>query len=387
MKNRINRKNKFMLSYWEQESFLFYDHIIIGSGIVGLNTAVELKQRFPAQRVLVLERSMFPYGASTRNAGFACMGSLTELLDDLRHMTKPETVALFKRRGEGLGVLRKRLGDTTIGYRERGSHELIAQQDIAAVERMDELNDMLLEVTGKPAFRLANERIPSFGFPPSKVAALVEATCEGELHSGKMMRALIDLALQSGVEIKTGVTVDRFEEEEQEVQVRVGDGMREGAVALKCARLFICTNAFTPKLLPDADVQPGRGQVLITEPMNDIPFQGVFHFDKGYYYFREIDNRILFGGGRNLAFEAETTTSIELHQTIQQDLEAKLHNLILPGRQAVIAQRWAGIMAFGKDKQPIVGAFGNRVYGGFRMGGMGVALGASVAQELVALVP
>lgn len=377
-----------MLSYWEQESFLYYDHIIIGSGIVGLNTAVELKQRFPAQRVLVLERSMFPYGASTRNAGFACMGSLTELLDDLEHMSKEETVALFKRRGTGLGILRKRLGDATIGYRERGSHELIAQQDIDVLGSMDELNKMLLEVTGKPAFRLANEKIRSFGFPASKVAALVEATCEGELHTGKMMRALIDLALQLGVEIKTGVTVEGFEEEEEkEVQVMVGDGIRGERIVLKCAQMFICTNAFTRKLLPGAAVQPGRGQVLITEPIGDIPFQGVFHFDKGYYYFREIDNRILFGGGRNLDLEGETTTAMDLHETIQQDLEEKLHHLILPGKKATIAQRWSGIMAFGKDKQPIVQSFGNRVHGGFRMGGMGVALGASVARELVDLVP
>jgi gamma-glutamylputrescine oxidase len=376
-----------MLSYWEQESFIYYDYIITGSGIVGLNTAIELKQRYPAQRVLVLERSLFPYGASTRNAGFACMGSLTELLDDLEHMSAAETVALFKRRGEGLGILRKRLGDAHIGYRERGSHELIAPGDIAALERIDELNTLLVEVTGKPAFRLANEKIQEFGFPASQVEALVEATCEGELHTGKMMRALIDFALQLGIEIKTGVTVQGFEEEEQEVQVQVSDGIREDVLRLKCAHLFICTNAFTPKLLPGTDVQPGRGQVLITEPMNDIPFRGVFHFDKGYYYFREIDNRVLFGGGRNLDFEGETTTTITLQEKIQQDLEEKLRNLILPGRAVTIAQRWSGIMAFGKSKQPIVQSFGARVHGGFRMGGMGVALGASVAQKLAELIP
>lgn len=49
-----------MFSYWEQQSFLHYDHIVIGSGIVGLSTAIELKDRFPQKRVLVLERSLFP---------------------------------------------------------------------------------------------------------------------------------------------------------------------------------------------------------------------------------------------------------------------------------------------------------------------------------------
>jgi len=69
-----------MFSYWEQESFSFYDHIVAGAGIVGLNVAIALKEQYPNARVLVLERSLLPTGASTRNAGFACMGSPTELL-------------------------------------------------------------------------------------------------------------------------------------------------------------------------------------------------------------------------------------------------------------------------------------------------------------------
>lgn len=374
-----------MLSYWEQQSFLHYDHIIVGSGIVGLNTAIELKQRFPAQRVLVLERSLFPYGASTRNAGFACMGSPTELLDDLEHMSREQTLALFQRRAAGLALLRKRLGDGPIGYRERGSHELIAPEEIDVLDHLADLNDLLAATTGKPAFRVANERIAAFGFPPGKVAALVEATCEGELHTGNMMRALIDHALRSGIEIKTGATVQHFEAAAKEVRVKVADTLRPEGIDLRCAQLLICTNAFTPQLLPGVDVQPGRGQVLITAPL-EVPFRGVFHFDKGYYYFREIDNRVLFGGGRNLDFAGETTTDIALQDRIQQDLEDKLRNLLLPGSNVAIAQRWSGIMAFGKDKQPIVQSFGERVHGAFRMGGMGVALGASVAQELAGLV-
>jgi hypothetical protein len=35
----------------------------------------------------------------------------------------------------------------------------------------------------------------------------------------------------------------------------------------------------------------------------------MFHLEKGYYYFRNINDRILLGGGRNLDFEGETTTS------------------------------------------------------------------------------
>ncbi|WP_118949912.1 NAD(P)/FAD-dependent oxidoreductase [Taibaiella helva] len=375
-----------MFSYWEQASFLNYDAIVIGAGIVGLHTAIEYKERFPAKRVLVLERSLFPYGASTRNAGFACMGSFTELLDDLKHHSEAEMVALFCRRKEGLSLLRQRLGDAAIGYRENGSYELISPVELPLLGQLDRINTLIADVTGSLPFRRADEKIAAFGFPPAMVSALIENTGEGELHTGQMMRRLTDYALEKGIEIKTGAAVARFEEESAGVSVYVADTARDTAIPLRAGHLFICTNAFTRTLLPQAALQPGRGQVLLTEPVRNLPFKGIFHFDEGYYYFREIDGRVLFGGGRNLDIAGETTTDIALHPAIQADLETKLRELILPGSKVAVAQRWAGIMAFGEAKRPVVQQFSPHVYGAFRMGGMGVALGAAVARDCVQLL-
>ena len=80
--------SKMNLSYWELKSWLTnVDYTIVGSGIVGLNTALNLKKRFPKANILVLERGVLPQGASTKNAGFACFGSLSEILDDLKSHT------------------------------------------------------------------------------------------------------------------------------------------------------------------------------------------------------------------------------------------------------------------------------------------------------------
>ncbi|OSZ81863.1 FAD-dependent oxidoreductase [Chitinophagaceae bacterium IBVUCB1] len=374
-----------MLSYWEQQSFVSYHHIVIGAGIVGLSTAIELKQKYPKQSVLVLERGLLPTGASSRNAGFACMGSLTEILDDSQYTNEDEILKLYEWRKRGLELLRTRLGDDTIGYKNNGSYELIGDAELAALDKMDYVNELLLPITKQPAFKIANDKIDSFGFNRQHIKTLIENTCEGELHTGKMLRALTDYALMNGVEIKTGAHVTRFEEEDKCVTVFIADGLRGEELALQCNTLSICTNAFTKQLLPDEDVVPGRGQVLITEPINGLKLKGVFHFDKGYYYFREVDGRVLLGGGRNLDFEGETTTDFVLTDLIQKDLEAKLRAIILPDTDFKIAQRWAGIMAFGKTKQPIVKAFSKRVYGAFRMGGMGVALGSDVARQLVSM--
>src|SRR5690606_21261102 len=115
-----------MLSFWEREHFVQYDYVIVGSGIVGLSTAVSIKEADKQASVLVLERGLLPTGASTRNAGFACFGSLTELIADVNTMGAEETVALVLNRWSGLEKLRKRLGDQTLDFKNYGGYELIS---------------------------------------------------------------------------------------------------------------------------------------------------------------------------------------------------------------------------------------------------------------------
>ena len=132
-----------MLSYWETQSFLKYNYIIIGSGITGLSTAIELKEKFANKSILILERGLLPTGASTKNAGFACMGSVTELLDDLEHNSEEKVVELFELRKKGLEILRHRLSDSNINYMENGSYELISENEMSATSKIEYLNCLL----------------------------------------------------------------------------------------------------------------------------------------------------------------------------------------------------------------------------------------------------
>ncbi|WP_343701902.1 FAD-dependent oxidoreductase [Chitinophaga sp.] len=370
-----------MLSYWEKQSLLHYDCILLGSGIVGLSAAISIKERFPRKRILVLERGLLPAGASTRNAGFACIGSLTEILDDLRHMSQQDVVNLVQMRKKGLQLLRSRIGDDRMQYRENGSYELISEAEISALQQMDAVNALLFDILPGPAFSMADDKIAAFGFSPSRVRHLVKNNFEGELHTGMMMRTLIDLAFERGIEIKTGCEVTSFEEDATQVHVTVNNSL-----VFSAGQLAICTNAFTTDFLPEIDIAPGRGQVLVTAPIKGLPFKGIFHFDEGYYYFRELNGRVLFGGGRNLDFSGEATTDMSTSTRIQQHLEEKLRTIILPHHPFVIEDRWAGIMAFGHNKQPIVQAYSKRIYLAVRMGGMGIAIGSEAGRLLAALM-
>ena len=113
------------LSYWEKkEWFNNIDPLIIGSGIVGLCSAIEILKKNPNQNLLILEKGFLPQGASTKNAGFACFGSPTEILDDLKNLNEKEVISLIKSRWDGLKLLRKNIGDKNIGYKCHGGYEL-----------------------------------------------------------------------------------------------------------------------------------------------------------------------------------------------------------------------------------------------------------------------
>ncbi|MGB1316399.1 MAG: NAD(P)/FAD-dependent oxidoreductase [Chitinophagales bacterium] len=365
-----------MLSYWEKKSFTKYDIVVIGSGITGLSTAISLKEKDKSLNIIVLERGLLPTGASTKNAGFACVGSLTEILDDLNHHSKQEVIELIKLRKDGLDILRNRLGDEAIGYFENGSYELLFDSNDYRLLKLNSINEMLFPLFGKTIFKtIKNE----FGFS-EKVELLIESSVEGEINTGKMMFSLLQKAYSLGIEVKTGFEVEEILEKDTEVEIV------NKQFSLKAKKVCVCTNAFASKLFPEIRLKPGRGQVLITKPIENLKLKGVYHFDEGYYYFRVIDNRILFGGGRNVDFDTETTTNFELNNKIQADLEEKLRTVILPQQNFEIEHRWAGIMAFGETKKPIIKQVSKNVFAAVKFGGMGIAIGSKAGEDLSELV-
>lgn len=369
-------------SFWEQDAMLDTDFVVIGGGLVGLQTALELRARRPHAGIRVLERGILPAGASSRNAGFACFGSLTELLHDIDTMGETAAVGLVGRRWHGLQRLRARLGDAATGYEELGGFELLREAELPALERLAYVNACLKPLFGRDVFAIDAAAYRRSAFGP-QVRALVSNPLEGQLHSGRLMQALARLAAQQDIQVHTGVAVQALEEGDGGVRVHVEQPSR---MVFRTACVAVCINGFTRDLLPGCGIVPARGQVLITEPVPGLPWRGCYHAERGFYYFRNVGERVLLGGARHLYADAEATTELALTDAVQQALEALLHDTILPGRKVRIAQRWAGIMGFTADKQPVVRRVSQRVALGFGCNGMGVALGADIAQRTAQLL-
>ena len=367
------------LSYWEYKTwFTDVDFTIVGSGITGLSCALELREMYPKAKILILERGAMPQGASTKNAGFACFGSVSELLADLKTYTEEELLNLVEMRVKGLEVLKNRLGEQALGFKKHGGYELFfqSQQDLyeTCLDSVGRVNRLLQPLFNNAIFSI-KPNAQNFGNIQPKLLFNKE---EGELDTGRLMRALVDLAQNNNIPILNNCTVESYND--------LGDtvALKTSQADFKTRKLLIATNGFAHKL-GVSRVQPARNQVLITKPIKNLHFKGTYHLDEGYTYFRNIDDRILLGGGRNLDFTDEQTDSFGTTTAIQQYLERVLTETILPERLFEIEHRWSGILGVGDQKQPILKPLSANVFCGVRLGGMGIAIGSLAGKKLALL--
>ncbi|OQP62993.1 NAD(P)/FAD-dependent oxidoreductase [Niastella populi] len=373
------------ISVWEKESFYApRDVIIVGSGLVGLWCAWYLKKNDPNISIAIVDRGIIPTGASTRNAGFACFGSVTELIEDAARFGEDNMLQLVEMRYKGLQRIRKVFKEPAIDFDLCGGYELFTPNDninkSALGHDTERLNKLLHDITGrKRTFKKANKKIDRLGL--HHVDYLIENKLEGQLHSGKLCQALLQAVQAMGVTVLNAIEISGLEKVNDNVVLYTNQLMH-----FKAARVLICTNAFARQLLPDLNIVPARGQVLVTSPIEGLPLKGTFHYDAGYYYFRNLGNRVLLGGARNKAFEEETTTGLDITEKIQQELEHFLKTYILPGYEYQITDRWSGIMGMGNEKLPIVKEVSPQIFCAVRMSGMGVALAPVIGERVAELM-
>lgn len=373
-----------MFSYWQKSVwFQKTDVAIIGSGIVGLSAAIHLKIKNPALKVTLFEKGFLPAGATSKNAGFATFGSISEISDDLSHHNSEAVFSLANNRIRGLYALRNLLSDNLIRYEASGGYEIFKTEEEYSFysEKIVEINTLFKEYTGlKSVYSIPDENADYFGF--NNTAGLIFNQYEGLLNSGNLIKALLEKARSFGVEIFNGFELSRFESDSNGVDLF----FKTPDVQIHSSKLLLCTNGFTGQILSGLDVNPARGLVLVTSPIENLKLKGGFHHNKGYDYFREIDGRVLLGGGRNLDIEGETTTEESINPQIHSYLVSLLREVILPDSPFTIEYEWTGVMGVGRTKKPIVENTQPHVFCAVRMGGMGVALGTLTGAEAADLL-
>ncbi|MES2617519.1 MAG: FAD-dependent oxidoreductase [Bacteroidota bacterium] len=370
-------------SYWERSVLLKpFDFIVLGAGIIGKQIAIKIKLKNPSARIALVDKYPISYGASTRNAGFACFGSISEILDDFSRSSEDQVIALAEKRYRGINQLVKEFGASAIGYRPTGSHEIFdhtqTEAKVEAMDALDRINGLMKEATGLTSIF---KRATNSTFQFNALSDSIHNQYEGMLNSGLLNATVADKAHSMGIIPLYGFDVKSFEKISSGYRLYSAEGM-----TLDTNQLIIANNAFAGQLIPNIDVVPARGQIIVTHPIENLSFDGIFFSDKGYVYFRNIDDRVLIGGGRNHFYKEEETFDFEGSNQVKSYLENYLKTIVLPDQPFEIDMHWSGIMAMGAEKLPIVKRLDNHLLLCVRMSGMGVALGPVLSDEIAAMV-
>jgi gamma-glutamylputrescine oxidase len=322
------------VSYWLDEPFEPLprtvlegdaDVAVVGGGITGCSCALALAEA--GKKVRLFEAREIAGGASGRNGGFALRGGAAPYPVLADSIGDDATAWLWQWTEAELQELAVLAGDA---LRVTGSLRLAADE-----EERDELRDEYDGLVDAGFAAEWREELP----PPlaGRYPAALFHPPDGVLQPARLVRGLARRAAEAGVEIHEHTRLAAVDESRADVVVVATDGYPSG-------------------LLGELEglIVPTRGQVIATEPIEEmlfeIPHYGRHGFD---YWHQRPDGRIVAGGFRDVSLDTEFTAEEVTTTVVQSALERFVEEHV--GRPLRIDHRWAGIFGMVFDFLPVVG--------------------------------
>jgi gamma-glutamylputrescine oxidase len=335
------------------------DVAVVGGGITGCSCALALAEG--GLKVRLYEAREIAGGASGRNGGFALRGGAAPYPVLADSIGAEATAALWRWTEEELVALGALAGDA---FRRTGSLRLAADEDER--DELREEYDALIEAGFDAEWR-EDLPAPLAGRYP---AALFHPP-DGALQPARLVRRLARRAAEAGVEIHEHTRIASLDEAHADAVVVATDGYPSG-------------------LLGELEglVVPTRGQVVATEPIEEVLFEIPHYGRHGFdYWHQRQDGRIVAGGFRDVSLDTEFTADEVTTPVVQTALERFVEELV--GRPLRIEHRWAGIFGMVFDFLPVVGRVKDDerlwIAGGYSGHGnvLGFACGRLVARAIL----
>jgi gamma-glutamylputrescine oxidase len=334
------------------------DVAVVGGGITGCSCALALAEA--GLRVRLFEAREIAGGASGRNGGFALRGGAAPYPVLAESIGADATAELWRWTESELEQLAVVAGDA---FRPTGSLRLAADD-----EERDELRE---EYEALRDAGFAAEWRENLVGPLDRYPAALFHPPDGVLQPARLVRRIAERAAEAGVEIRE--------------HMRVGSPEETGADTV-----VVATDGYPSGLLGEIEglVVPTRGQVVATEPIDELLFEIPHYGRHGFdYWHQRLDGRIVAGGFRDVSLDTEFTADEVTTPVVQAALERFVEEHV--GRPLRIDYRWAGIFGMVFDFLPVVGRVpgedGLWLAGGYSGHGnvLGFACGRLVARAIL----
>ena len=295
-----------------------------------------------------------------RNGGFALRGGAAPYPVLAESVGDDATADLWRWTEEELDALARLAGDA---FRPTGSLRLAVDE-----EERDELRE---EYEALRDAGFAAEWREDLDEPLSALSGRTLPSAGRRAPAGAARAPIAERASAAGVEIRRARRVRSLDEVDARTVIVTTDGYPSG-------------------LLGELEglIVPTRGQVIATEPIEEmlfeIPHYGRHGFD---YWHQRLDGRIVAGGFRDVSLDTEFTAEEVTTPVVQEALERFVEEHV--GRPVRVDYRWAGIFGMVFDFLPVVGPVPDQdgvwIAGGYSGHGnvLGFACGRLVARAIL----
>ena len=352
------------------DSDLDIDVAIVGGGITGLSTALQLADRGISSAVF--ESETFAFGASGRSGGQLLVGFNESTADLSRLVGSQAADQLWQLSIDALALTRDYIGryqidcDLQRGALTLATHHPKQRQALIQNQRALEAKGIATQLLEGAALRDAIDS-------PQYSLGLMEST-SGHLHPKNYCLGLARAALSRGVQLFDHSPIDH---------VQTGDSMRltRGPHRIRAQRVVLAGNAYIGNLVPELarPILPVTSHIIATEPLTTplIACQAACS-DLAFllHYFRmSNDGRLLLGGRPGVWGRNEAMSTDILHQRMCQ--------LFPQLAQTAIDYSWGGKVAVTQPQMPDIRRLSPNLWAAQGYSGHGMAL-AGLAGQVIA---
>lgn len=255
------------------------DVVVVGGGVTGLLTAIELRAQ--GRHVVVLEARNVGNAQSGRNLGF------------VRQQGREAVETMAMRHANRRWLELDRTAGAEVGFAQ-GGHLSIARDD-EALERIAEWGDLARD--GQVPFEILRGQDLEDRYPWLRpgLAGAGLTPGDGHVDPRRAIRAIERLARRAGVEIFEGVTVESVT-----TQAGRATGVTVLGRTLAASLVVVAAGAWSARILRDAGIRlplhAGRATVGLTTPAPLITRSSVWEVG-GVGFRQSSDGRVVFGLG------------------------------------------------------------------------------------------